>query len=465
MKNKLGLLLSIFLAGCIFDTEDPKPNPKPIPTNTIVHKTITNVDTVKNVYHTMNISGKVSEKNSSGKTVGGIAAVVCLENSGKCVKTNSNGQYSFRNTKTSSIAGRMFQESDTAQTPETIDTTTISDTTIVKDTTIVQDTIVRNDSTIIVDSIQIVETVNIDSDTTNSDTAIVYKDSKALYEIPVNSWKEVLPEKYIVQRNISIDILDTSFIKNIKNAEMVYWKDGSQILVIRMGTGGSRGSFSGFLYTLYDDSSKVYDIKNKNVYIRLVDSNDVVYASTNVIEFSESSGNITLKDIEFIPQIPKDNIYYLRDEDDYVEIQDTTSISNINSVFSEYAFDEMYSIDTNRSESRIEYVFHKTTNDFWKSNRIDSILITFNSNNVDTLSIFKISKPVFYDSNYVHYESVPPFFYYHEAMNVVPGLNKMSFKWSNDFVTEDENGDSKFYVSLSGVLATNIDVTLIFKKP
>lgn len=129
----------------------------------------------------------------------------------------------------------MFQESDTTQTPETIDTATIPDTTIFLDTTIVQDTIVRNDSTIIVDSIQIVETINIDSDSTITDTAIVYKDSKILYEIPVNSWKSILPEKYIVQRSVGIDIRDTSFTKNLKNAEMVYWKDGDEIWTIKLG--------------------------------------------------------------------------------------------------------------------------------------------------------------------------------------------------------------------------------------
>lgn len=473
MKKFLGIALALMMFGCDFGTESKKEVPIPIPkdtTKTIIRKTIVQKDTNINVSYSMNISGKVSEKNSDGNTIGGFSAIVCLENSGKCTKTNSKGQYSFNTPKTSMIAGRMFAESDTTHTPEVIEVPTdIPDTVTTIDTTIVQDTIIRNDSVIIVDSLDIVETINIDGDTTNTDTAIVYKDSKILYEIPVNSWKEILPENYIVQRNIQIEIEDITFLNNMKYAEFVYWKDGSPIWVIKLGSGGSKGIYSGFLYTLYDDSSFANDIENKNVYARLVDSNNIIYAATFISKFSEKSGSITFKnlDIDFIPQIPKDTIFYLQDNDDVVTIQDTTSRSHIDSIFSIHAFSKVYSTDTFSTSlsSKIEYVFHESTNDFWNSNLIDSVYIKFNSKTFDTISIFKITKPVFYDSNYIGNQQMKPDFYFHQAIIVAPGENVISFQWTNDFILNDEKGNPKFYISLSGVLLENIDVTVIFKKP
>lgn len=57
-----------------------------------------------------------------------------------------------------------------------------------------------------------------------------------------------------------------------------------------------------------------------------------------------------------------------------------------------------------------------------------------------------------------------PDFYFHQAIIVAPGENVISFQWTNDFILNDE-GNPKFYISLSGVLLENIDVTVIFKKP
>lgn len=442
MKNKLGLLLSIFLAGCIFDTEDPKPNPKPIPANTIVYKSITNVDTVKNFYHTMSISGKVSEKNSSGKIVGGVAAVVCLENSEKCVKTNSKGQYSFRTPKTSSIAARMFQESDTTQTPETIDTTTIPDTTISLDTTIVQDTIVRNDSTIIVDSIQIVETINIDSDSTISDTAIVYKDSKILYEIPVNSWKSILPEKYIVQRNVDVEVSMNRFFNELKSIEAVFWNTDSIAYIIQLeNNSNEKNSYSGFIYQPYNDSSFQNNIKVNNIFIRAIDIGDSVFAMTEVLQYSERVGDIEFEQLILgnVLRYPKPNYFRVVEDGQRIKIVPNTQTFPVGELDSMYVR-PMFEKDTivSEIETKMSYKFDSIAVMLLKSNVVDSISVSFISE-VDTIVKYKITTIV-------------------DSIQIKKGLNIVNLKWIDNYL----NGNI-FYISFPMNKMSNLRAFIKFK--
>lgn len=406
MKKFLGIALALMMFGCDFGTESKKEVPIPIPkdtTKTIIRKTIVQKDTNINVSYSMNISGKVSEKNSSGNTIGGFSAIVCLENSGKCVKTNSKGQYSFNTPKTSMIAGRMFAGSDTTQTPENIQIPNdVPDTVIQIDTTIVQDTIIQNDSIIIVDSLDIVETISIDGDTTNTDTVNVYKNSRVLYEIPVTSWKEILPEKYIVQRNISGKIVYNGYNNELKVIEAVYWNTDSIALVIPLEISNNKLSYSGFVYQAYNDSSFQFAMKVNNMFIRAIDTSDSVFAISNVENYSERTGDLNnvFQDLILgsLRKYPKPNVFATFKDGDSISqiITDTISRNdwilpvNFEDIFARNLWKTESKIDTFPTWHETKYIlsdFDTTVLKNLDNKNIDSVYITFNSNKDTTVNV------------------------------------------------------------------------------
>lgn len=406
MKKFLGIALALMMFGCDFGTESKKEVPIPIPkdtTKTIIRKTIVQKDTNINVSYSMNISGKVSEKNSSGNTIGGFSAIICLENSGKCVKTNSKGQYSFSTPKTSMIAGRMFAESDTTQTPESIEVPTdVPDTVTTVDTTIIQDTIIQNDSIIIVDSLDIVETISIDGDTTKTDTAIVYKNSRILYEIPVNSWKEILPEKYIVQRNISGKIVYNGYNNELKVIEAVYWNTDSIALVIPLEISNNKLSYSGFVYQAYNDSSFQFALKVNNMFIRAIDTSDSVFAISNVENYSERTGDLNnvFQDLILgsLRKYPKPNMFAtFKDGDSIPQIIADTIKTNIwilpvdfEDIFARNLWKTESKIDTFPTRHETKYVltnFDTTVLKNLDNKNIDSVYFTFKSNQDTSVNV------------------------------------------------------------------------------
>lgn len=458
MKKFIGFALALMMFGCDFGTESKKEVPIPKDTTkTIIRKTIVQNDTNINVSYSMNISGKVSEKNSSGNTIGGFSAIVCLENSGKCTKTNSKGQYSFSTPKTSSIAGRMFAESDTAQTPEVIEVpTNIPDTVTTVDTTIVQDTIIQNDSVIIVDSLDIVETISIDGDTANTDTVIVYKNSKILYEIPVTSWKEILPEKYIVQRNISGKIVYNGYNNELKQIEAVYWNNDSIALVIPLEISNNKLSYSGFVYQAYNDSSFQYALKINNMFIRAIDTTDSIFAISNVETYSERTGDLNnvFEDLILgsLRKYPKTNILVTIKDGDSVSKIISNNISetpwilpvDINKVFARNLWNIVSEVDTFPTWYETKYElsnFDTTALKNLDDKNVDSVYITFNSNKDTTVNVrlYWLEKNV--------------------DINIKTGKNVYGFKWDSKIFS-----NNKISITIPCIVS-DISLLVKFKFP
>lgn len=445
MKKFLGIALALMMFGCDFGTESKKEVPIPKDTTkTIIRKTVVEKDTNVNVSYSMNISGKVSEKNSSGNTIGGFSAIVCLEHSGKCTKTNSKGQYSFSTPKTSMIAGRMFAESDTTQTPENIQIPNdVPDTVINLDTTIIQDTIIQNDSIIIVDTLDIVETISIDGDTTNTDTAIVYKDSKILYEIPVNSWKEVLPEKYIVQRNIDVKVSMARYFNELKSVEAVFWNTDSIALVITLGNNSDEeNSYSGFIYQPYNDSSYKNDIKVNNVFVRAIDKNDSVYSMSEVLQYSERIGDIRFGELILgnVLRYPKPVYFRAIEDGESVKIIPNTQTFPVGEIDSIHARPQ-FTKDSVKSdiETKMSYKFDSIAVILLKSGIIDSVSVMFVSE-IDTVVKYKITTVV-------------------DSIEIKKGLNVVNLKWSEKYLNQDI-----FYVSFPMPMISNLRAFIKFKE-
>ena len=406
MKKFLLLTLLLFMTACDFGT-DPKNDVPRIDTvivhdtihtnpttKVIAHRSVVISDTNISTTHTMNISGKVSEKNSSGKDLGGFPTVVCLESSNKCVKTNSKGQYSFTSPRIK-FAGRSLN-TDTTLTPENILPDTTSDTATQIDSVVVRDTITTNDSVIIIDTTNILHNVYVDNDTSYIDSVIVYSDSRVLYEIPVTSWKSILPDKYVVQRDISGHILKNSYSNETKNVEAIYWSEDSIALRIPLELSNDKLAYSGFVYQPYDDSSFITGNKNKNLFVRILDANDSVFGISNVVNFSERSGDLSVFLNQIIPgniqRYPKPNMFrVIKDGDSVSQIITSEKIPVVRFVDLDSLFLRPMFIKTSVEDSvsiDIRYSFDASVVDMFDTSNVDSIGVAFNSSKSDTTILF-----------------------------------------------------------------------------
>jgi hypothetical protein len=233
----------------------------------------TGTNTPSNVVSTQKyISGKVLERSTTGSVVGGGKVVACLESARKCVRTNSKGEYLISD---NNILARSYGN-DTGITPETLPAS---------------------------DNI---------SGNVVQDTVKISTNGSVLYEVPITSWKSVLPDLYIVQRNISGSILKNVNYTDLKNVEAVFWNNDSIAMVIPLEISTNGVNYSGFVYQPYDDSSFQKSIRRNNIFARLIDKNDSVFAVTSVQTYSERAGDIQINDTlipGYIQRYPKPNTF------------------------------------------------------------------------------------------------------------------------------------------------------------
>lgn len=279
MKKFLLLALLLLMTSCDFGTESTK---------VLVRKSVVISDTNVSTTHTLNISGKISLRNSSGNDSGFSAAVVCLESSGKCVRPNSTGVYSFAPLKTSSLYGtRSLVQSDTTTTPEGISQNILPDTVVKIDSNIVYDTIIKNDTIYQIQTYHIVRNVYIDSDTTHNDSVIIYSNSRILYEIPVTSWKSILPNTWCAVKQFGVEgpIKSNEYSSEISSVEIIYWNDEDSIaLNIGAGLYENKRAYSGTVFLVLDSN---YQESNDYVVVRLRDSANNVFAVTKEFKFNK----------------------------------------------------------------------------------------------------------------------------------------------------------------------------------
>lgn len=270
--------------------------------------------------HSLNVTGRILQKSASSSTNSGFNAVVCLENAKICAKTNSSGQYQIKKPQTTSlISARSFARIDTVITPERIVDT------VKTDTTITIDTIIRNDTVYVYHNMLISN-----SNSIYNDSAIVYSNARILYEIPVTSWNSVLPDRYIVQRNISGMIYKNEYFKNITKVQAVYFGKDSLAYVINLEKIDL--SYSGFIYEPYDDSSFRTGNKTNNLFVRILDFNDTVWGISNVVSYSERSGDLNNVFSMIVPgaiqKYPKPSVFAVLQDGNSVK----TVIGNLKSI-------------------------------------------------------------------------------------------------------------------------------------
>lgn len=293
-----------------------------IRTRTTVYDTVkhgkTVRDTSKTVVQNSMIIGTVVARDDRT----GVSMVVCSEVLSKCARTNSAGLYAI----TKNVVAARSMSNDTVKTPETV-TVPQNDTTVktisaeppkidtISDTVESVKTTVTGNDTLKIDSIATIDTIKVEisSDTvkvsitevendTIKDTLTFISNGVVLKEIPIVSWGHILPTNYIVQRNISV--IDSTSDNSIKNVEAVYFMDSDSVAkVVTLGKSGR--DFSGFIYTLYDDSSYRKDNKIYNIFIRGKDSENHILSKTDIEKFSERFGDIQTKILKSKVGVPQ----------------------------------------------------------------------------------------------------------------------------------------------------------------
>ena len=277
------------------------------------------------------ISGKIIEKNTSGKNLGGFSAIVCSDTKKTCVETNGSGEYfmSFES-PIQKISARMLKKEDS-----TFDTIPNSKIDSIVDTVAKVDKI---DSTK-KDTVKITYRKYVPQ--SEPDTVIVFKDSKKIYETPITSWLNILPDNYIVQRNISGKIVQNSYTNELKNVEAVFWSLDSIAMVIPLEINGE--NYSGFIYQHYNDSSFRKSIRMFNMFVRIFDKSDSVYGLTPVVNYSERSGDLVFSDLipGSIARYPRPNYFRVIKEGTDVSIL-IDSVQKISTNKKWYAMDSLF---------------------------------------------------------------------------------------------------------------------------
>lgn len=321
------------------------------------------------------ISGKIVEKTSTGKVVGGFSSVVCSDSKMICTETNSSGEYylNFEN-PIQKISARFLKEKDTTfdtvKTPEKIDTTKID--TVAK--------VSKIDSTK-KDTIKITYRKYVPQ--SEPDTVVVYKDAKKIYETPITSWLNILPSDYVVQRNISGKIIPNAFVSELKDIEAVFWSLDSVALAIPLELNGS--NYSGFIYQHYNDSSFKNSIRMYNLFVRILDTSDSVYGLTNVLNYSERSGDLVLSDLipGSIARYPKPNYFRVFKDGDKISVI-VDSIQKIVTNKKWYSLDSLYYRQLSKFNT-IQSEQYKSTSFEWT---YDSLTFNTIQKDVDSIGIY-----------------------------------------------------------------------------
>lgn len=135
------------------------------------------------------------------------------------------------------------------------------------------------------------------------DTAKLVVGTDTLREIPLTSWSNILPTNYIVQRNVSVTV-PTKFASN--NVEAVFWTNDSIANVVTLGSGTTPQAYSGFIYTVYDDSMYAANSHLYYLFARVKNDKDSVLAYTNPTDIHAKVGNLDYVSTQFVSDLKFD---------------------------------------------------------------------------------------------------------------------------------------------------------------
>lgn len=131
---------------------------------------------------------------------------------------------------------------------------------------------------------------------TPPDTLYIVVNGDTLWEVPVTSWNQVLPPNYVQQRNVQVNV-NQKFYKN--TAQVVWWNSDSIANVSTLQRNSTdSGSFSGYIYTVYNDSDYARNAVLYSLFVRTT-SGDSITSYTGVLDVVARAGNLVFSPSSF----------------------------------------------------------------------------------------------------------------------------------------------------------------------
>ena len=126
------------------------------------------------------------------------------------------------------------------------------------------------------------------------DTAYIIVGNDTLKEIPITSWNSVIPEKYIVQRNVAVTV-PTKYTKG--DVQFVYWDNDS--IAHAVGVPKTSGlKHSAYVYTYYDSTAFTNHDTVFSWFAR-IKVNDSVRTGTAINKLTYDAGDVVIDSSDF----------------------------------------------------------------------------------------------------------------------------------------------------------------------
>jgi hypothetical protein len=136
----------------------------------------------------------------------------------------------------------------------------------------------------------------------STDTLYIVVNGDTLREVPITSWNEILPPNYIQQRNVQVNV-NQAYSYDVVQA--VWWNNDSIAHVLNLSANSLvSGSFSGYIYTVYNDSEFRANDTIYNLFVR-TRSHDSITSYTKILPVYAQVG-----DLVFPATVFKQNTYH-----------------------------------------------------------------------------------------------------------------------------------------------------------
>lgn len=187
---------------------------------------------------------------------------------------------------------------------------------------------------------------------TSSDTLYIVVGGDTLREVPITSWNQVLPPNYVVQRNVQVNV-KSAF--NSDTVQAVWFGDRDSIAhVLNLENNATHvGSFSGYIYTVYNDTDFQHNAHLYNLFVR-TRSSDSIRSYSSILDVKARVGDLVVDSGDFTP-VTYHTLkgYSLTPNDSSIAVFSTKNISMV------YVTDTLDSLATFDSSSFSYLVRHE----------------------------------------------------------------------------------------------------------
>jgi len=204
----------------------------------------------------------------------------------------------------------------------------------------------------------------------STDTLYIVVGGDTLREVPITSWNQVLPQNYIVQRNVQVTVKAPYSSDTV---QAVWFGDRDSIAhVLNLEHNSTHsGSFSGYIYTVYNDTDFQHNAHLYNLFVR-TRSSDSIRSYSSILDVKAHVGDLVIDSAAFTPvTFHTLKGYSLTPNDSSIAAFSTKNISMV------YVTDTLDSLATYDSSSFNYLVRHEADTTGYRMATRDSLTHSF----------------------------------------------------------------------------------------